>query len=346
MKLKDRFYIFLVLVGMVLTYALLSRTTYSEVDITAALVEANANLKENQEILVFDSKNPFNFRDILRDLDQVSNQQVYAVLTYPEDKKDSYPVVIGVAGSLGWSDHHRGYLQRYRDMGVATVTLHSFSSRGVKSTVGEQVSATVAMIVHDSYMLLSALNSKENIDIDNVAITGWSLGGGVALFSAWEDVQERLTPDLKFAAHLPIYPPCIANVDKLNFSDAPIHILIGESDNWVPAQPCVELISGLSDKGKKNADITVFPDSHHSFDRNSELKVVDNAYSLTDCRLVLDTDGTVRTEDFNFPLSNSFLQKLGLYFCADRGPTMGGNKEAALQAKGISMNFIKKHLLD
>ena len=346
MKLKDRFYVLLVLICMVITYVLLSRTTYSEVDITDALNAARANLKQNQEILVFDSKNPFNFRDILRDLDQVSNQRVYAVLTYPEIKKDRYPVVIGVAGSLGWSDHHREYLQRYRDMGIATATLHSFSSRDVESTVGEQVSATVAMIVHDSYMLLSKLNTKENIDINRVAITGWSLGGGVSLFSAWEDVQLQLTPNLKFAAHLPIYPPCIANVDKLQFSDAPIHILIGEVDNWVPAEPCVELINGLGDKGKENADITVFPNSHHSFDRSSDLKVIDHAYSLTDCRLVLDTDGTVRTEDYNFPLSNSLLQKLGLYFCADRGPTMGGNKEAAIRAKRIAMSFMREHLLD
>ena len=346
MKLKDRFYIFVVLICLVIGYILLSRTTYDEVDIEDTLNIARTNLDSNQEIIVFDSKNPFNFRDILRDLDKISNQQVYAVITYPEEKKDRYPVVIGVAGSLGWSDHHRDYLQRYRSMGIATITLHSFSSRDVSSTVGEQVSATVAMIVHDSYMLLSELSTRDNIDIDRVAITGWSLGGGVSLFSAWEDVQLALTPNLMFAAHLPIYPPCIANVDKLQFSKSPIHILIGESDNWVPAQPCVELIDGLEFKGKDNANITVFPNAHHSFDRNSELKVVEHGYSLTDCRLVLDTDGTVRTEDYNFPLSNSLLQKLGLYFCADRGPTMGGNKLAAIQAKGIAMNFMKKHLLD
>ena len=331
---------------MVLTYVLLSRTTYDEVDIEAALIEANANLKDNQEILVFDSKNPFNFRDILKDLDQVSNQQVYAVLTFPEEKKDSYPVVIGVAGSLGWSDHHREYLRRYRDMGIATVTLHSFSSRKVMSTVGEQISATIPMIVHDSYMLLSTLSTMKNIDIEKVAITGWSLGGGVSLFSAWEDIQLRLTPDLRFAAHLPIYPPCITNVEHLNFTESPIHILIGELDNWVPAEPCEELITALSYNGKNNASITVFPDSHHSFDRSSDLKVVENGYSLTDCRLTLDVDGTVRTQSYNFPLSNSTLQKLGLYFCADRGPTMGGNKDAAIQAKGISMNFMKAHLID
>mgnify|MGYP001288190638 CR=1 FL=1 len=346
MKLKDRFFVFIVLLFLVCLFVFLSRTTYDEVDISSALNKAKANLKENQEIIVFDSKNPFNFRDILKDLDKISNQSVYAILTYPSTQKEKYPVVIGVAGSLGWSDHHHGYLNRYLDMGIATISLHSFASRGIESTVGEQVSVTVAMMVHDSYMLLNEINRRSNLDTDKVAITGWSLGGGVSLFSAWKAVQEELTPNLTFAAHLPIYPPCIANVDNLEFSDAPMHIFIGELDNWVPAEPCIELVENLKSKGKINAEITVFENSHHSFDRDSEPRVVDHAYSLTDCRLLLDKDGTVRTEDYHFPLSNSFLQKIGLYFCASRGPTMGGNPEAAIQAKGISMSFMKKHLLD
>jgi dienelactone hydrolase len=345
MKLKDRFFVFLVLLFLASLYLFLSRTTYDQVDISNALNKAKANLKVNQEIIVFDSKNPFNFRDVLSDLDKVSDQEVYAILTYPATEKETYPVVVGVAGSLGWGEHHRGYMNRYLDMGIATIALHSFKSRGIQSTVGEQISVTIAMMVHDAYMLLNEINKKPTLDIDNVAITGWSLGGGVSLFSAWKAVQQQLTPDLTFAAHFPIYPPCIANVDNLEFTDSPMHILIGELDTWVPAEPCVELIENLKNKGKTNAEITVFPDSHHSFDRDSELLVVDHAYSLADCRLVLDEDGTVRTKDYHFPLSNSLLQKVGLYFCASRGPTMGGNPEAAIQAKEISMDFMKRNLL-
>jgi len=346
MKLKENFFVFLVLLFLVCSYLFLSRTTYDQVDISNALNKAKASLKVNQEIILFDSKNPFNFRDVLSDLDKVSDQQVYAVLTYPPTEKETYPVVVGVAGSLGWGDHHHAYMDRYLDMGIATISLHSFNSRGVQSTVGEQVSVTMAMMVHDAYMLLNEINKKETLDIENVAITGWSLGGGVSLFSAWRAVQRQLTPDLSFAAHLPIYPPCIANLDNLEFTDSPIHIFIGELDNWVPAEPCVELIENLKDRGKINADITVFPDSHHSFDGNRDLRVVDHAYSLTDCRLVLDEDGTVRTEDYNFPLSNSFLQKIGLYFCANRGPTMGGNSEAGVQARGMAVDFMRNHLFD
>ena len=46
---------------------------------------------------------------------------------------------------------------------------------------------------------------------------------------------------------------------------APLHVLIGESDNWTPAGPCVELIHRVSAAGAP-ADIVVYPDAYHDFD--------------------------------------------------------------------------------
>ena len=319
-------------------------TKYDEVDIDPAIKAAVLTLKPNQEIIIFDSKNPFNFYDIINNLDKVSNQEVYGILTYPEDKKNQYPVVVGVAGSLGWAEHHYGYMERYLEMGIATFTLHSFKSRGVTSTVGEQVSVTIPMVTHDAYMALAALSAKSDINIDKVAITGWSLGGGVSLFTAWKPIKDIISPDFQFAAHLPFYPPCIVEPNELKFTDSPIHILIGEVDNWVPAEPCVEMIEALK-LDEYDADITVYPNSHHSFDRDMEVKTADHAYSLTDCRLTLSNSGVVKTKDYGFPLSNATLQKIGLYFCADRGSSLGGNREAREASKIFAQEFMFAHLL-
>ena len=345
MKLRQQFYNFIIIFGLALSFLFLHRTKYDQVDISNALKIATLELNENQQIIIFDSKNPFNFHDILNNLDNVSSQEVYGVLTYPEVKKDQYPVVIGVAGSLGWAEHHHGYLERYRDMGIATFSLHSFKSRGVISTVGEQVSVTIPMIVHDAYMALAALSAKSDINIEKVAITGWSLGGGVSLFTAWKPIKDTISPNFKFSAHLPLYPPCIAEPEELEFTDAPLHILIGEIDNWVPAEPCVEMINSLKLDGY-NADITVYPNSHHSFDREMEVKTANHAYSLTDCRLTLSSSGVVKTKDYGFPLSNATLQKIGLYFCAEKGSKLGGNKEAREASKEFALNFMRRHLLD
>ena len=142
MKLKDRFFVFLVLLFLACLYLFLSRTTYDQVDIASALNKAKANLKVNQEIIVFDSKNPFNFYDIFNRIEEISYQQVYGILTKP-DSIGVFPLIIGVAGSAGWDDHHYGYLERYVQNGFAVFSLHSFKSRNVESTVGEQLSITI-----------------------------------------------------------------------------------------------------------------------------------------------------------------------------------------------------------
>ena len=353
MKLREKILSITLFLLLILSYVFLSTTKYDQVDIGDALSFAMEGLSENQELIVLNSKNPFNFYDILNNLDEVSNQEVYVIITYPDVKKDKYPVVVGFAGSLGWGEHHKKYLDKYLEMGIATATVHSFKSRGVSSTVGEQVSVTIAMMIHDGYMLLEQIDNIKNLDSDRVAVTGWSLGGGVTLFSAWKPIQEKISPDLSFAGHLSFYPPCLAEPESHEFTDSPIHILIGELDTWVPAEPCEELIQFLKDEGYANVEINggpkrsaKFKNAHHSFDRaDTTLKVIDHAYSLIDCRLSLADNGIVKTKNYGFPLSNSMLQKIGLYFCADRGPIMGGNSEARVEAMKIAEEFMRKTLL-
>ena len=77
------------------------------------------------------------------------------ILTIPNHKSNTkYPVVLGIAGSKGWGEHHFEYLKMYQDMGIATFQLQSFKSRDETSTVGTQNTVTHAMIILDSYRAL------------------------------------------------------------------------------------------------------------------------------------------------------------------------------------------------
>ena len=140
------------------------------------------------EIIRFESANPFSFNDIIDNLENQEKQEVFGRLTFPDDSahmNKKYPLIIGVAGSLGWADHHFEYMKMYRDMGIATFELNSFQSRDVTSTVGTQVEVTTASMILDAYRAFEKLSEHPKIDNDKVSITGWSLGGGVTLFSAW-----------------------------------------------------------------------------------------------------------------------------------------------------------------
>ena len=146
----------------------------------------------SQEKITFSSANPFGLKDIITSLDRQKTQQVEGLLNLPKGK-GPFPLVLGVAGSLDWSKHHLEYLEMYRSMGIATFEVQSFSSRNVTSTVGSQTEVTTAMMILDAYRAFEILADDPRNDKERVAITGWSLGGGVALFSGWLPLIEKST---------------------------------------------------------------------------------------------------------------------------------------------------------
>ena len=343
--MKHLYKLLVVLIFIYIGWIYLNSYSYESADISAEIEKVKVNLSRNQEIVIFDSKNPFNFYDIFKRVDKIEDQQVFGVLSIPiSEGEENFPLVVGFAGSKNWSSHHYGYLKRYYENGFATLAIHSFKSRKVESTVGEQASVTTAMMIADAFAAINKVSKDYRINSSKIGITGWSLGGGVALFTAWKPIQEALSPNIKFAAHLPIYPPCIAIPDEFEFTDAPIHILIGEYDNWVPADACTEFIGKMKDYGYSNAELTIYPESHHSFDREGPVVMVENAYSVGDCRLVIDKDGITRTKDYRFPMSSPLLQKIGLFFCADRGSELGGNKSAREKSSIFAIEFMNTYL--
>ena len=300
-----------------------------------------------EELISFESSNPFSLNDIIEDFDNQEKQTVFGKLVLPNDSLNpnkKFPLVIGVAGSLGWGEHHYKYLEMYQKMGIATFELNSFKSRGITSTVGTQNQVTISAMIVDAYTALEVLSKHPNIDKDRISITGWSLGGGVTLFSAWMPVKNAINKELKFASHLAFYPPCFIEPENIEFSDSPIHILIGELDNWTPAKPCSDLVNKLNKKS--NIGLTIYKDSHHSFDRNSPVIRNEEAYNFSDCLFRLSEDGHIMMDYLNIPMSNPLLQKIGFMFCVTRGVNYGGNPVARKKSFTFAEEFMIKTLLE
>ena len=304
------------------------------------------------ETIIFESKNPFSFEEVITDLDNQEIQTVTGILGFPADfdAEKKYPLIIGVAGSLNWGPHNLKYLEMYRSLGFATFQLQSFDSRDVQSTVGSQVEVTSAMMILDSYLALETLSKHPNIDINRAGITGWSLGGTVSLYSAWMPLINSINyGEFRFAAHLPIYPGCLAYPypdESMIFSQAPVHILIGELDDWVPAYACTNLLDKLNESGlPHNIDITIYEDAHHSYDREMELTTIEHGYTLGDCFFPMNDEGALFLSEFwNIPINTPIRQKLALLTCAGRGPKMGVNKDAREKSFKFSADFFIENL--
>ena len=70
-----------------------------------------ATILLSQEKITFSSANPFGLKDIITSLDRQKTQQVEGLLKLPKGK-GPFPLVLGVAGSLDWSEHHLEYLEK------------------------------------------------------------------------------------------------------------------------------------------------------------------------------------------------------------------------------------------
>ena len=303
-----------------------------------------SNQKIEGEKVEFLSANPFSFFHIITNLENQESQNAYGILRFPKSRiKNKYPLILGVNGSKNWADHHLEYMEMYREMGFATFEIQSFNSRNVNSTVGDQTTVTTAMMILDSYKALEVLGTDKRIDIDNVAITGWSLGGGVAIFSAWEPLIASIGIKERFKAHLAFYPPCLVEMDLIEFSKVPIHILIGEKDDWVTASACEDLVRELSGNSV-DIGITVYANAHHGFDRKGLPVKEENGYATGKCHFRMRSDGALLMNFLDIPMITPFRQKVALGWCADRGTTIGGNPEARVKSFDFARNFMIRHL--
>lgn len=299
-------------------------------------------------VIRFESANPFSLREAMEEWQQLQPQEVFGQLTIPDSQSDSlntqqkYPLIIGVAGSLGWREHHYEYLDMYQKMGFATFELNSFRSRGITSTVGSQNQVTIAAMVLDAYRALERLSHHPRIDPNRIGITGWSLGGGVTLFAGWKPLKEALSPDYSFAAHLAFYPPCFFEIENLQLTQAPIHILIGGADNWTPAEPCQNLVKAA--KQNHQVGITIYPEAHHGFDSEEPVRRNEDGYSFKDCLFELTEEGDVMMNYLPIAMSNPLLQKLGFLFCVERGVDIGGHPEARKNSFRFAAEFMTQHL--
>ena len=127
------------------------------------------------------------FRQLLAREAATGTVTVRAKLDFPEQARDRYPAVIVVHTLGGYRDANEGYVvAELRKAGFATMTYDSFAARG---TTGAAMSASPGYLpagVADAYAALRRLASEPRIDLDRIAIIGFSFGAEVAHLTAFK----------------------------------------------------------------------------------------------------------------------------------------------------------------
>jgi len=281
------------------------------------------------ERIEYASKNILGFENLFGDgLELQEDEEVFGILHFPDnyDSSKQYPAIVASHGSSNWRAHHLKYLEQMRQADFIVFAMHPFDSRGVDSTVGNQINVTSETVIHDMAMSLNLLWDDPRINNQKIYAAGWSLGGTATLFNGWLPLQKALNKTgASYAGYLMWYPGCLALPDLNEWDKDLMQIYIGEEDNWTPPQPCKDLVMNINAEGG-NAYIELYPNSFHSFDGPQPLRLIPDAYSWADCKLKLNAE-TKRVYDPQNPsldFSDPKSRKAAYESCAVKGEVMAG----------------------
>ncbi|MGZ5877442.1 MAG: dienelactone hydrolase family protein [Bradyrhizobium sp.] len=177
------------------------------------------------------------------------------------------PAVVLLHGCNGnWLRLDERWAKRIASWGYVTLTVDSFGPRGIKNTCGGGAPVDLAF---DAYRALNYLVQQPFVDPTRIAALGFSQGGWLALTSVEHGAIEQ-TSQNKFRAAIAFYPHCLGFKGNMT---VPTLILIGELDDWTPADECRNMVDGRDDWGISRQKgegapirLVVYPDAYHAFD--------------------------------------------------------------------------------
>jgi dienelactone hydrolase len=219
-----------------------------------------------------------------------TSEQIPVELSRPEGA-GPFPAVVIMHDCSGLGPRSSGAPGRWAKelvgRGYVVLMPDSFTTRGHPDGVCTDASrsrddVSPARRIRDAYAALAYLRTLPYVDRAHVGLMGGSHGGSTTLTSmiAPEGDSDLLAKERRagFAAAVALYPGCVAS--RRTWSNpgvyqpvAPLLILIGDKDDWTPAEPCRRLTEAARQAGYP-VTIKIYPGAYHSFDSNYPVRYV------------------------------------------------------------------------
>lgn len=173
-----------------------------------------------------------------------------------------FPAIVLAHTCAGVGPHTEMWAKRLVGWGYVVLAPDSFGPRGVNQvcTKGTIVSGNIR--VADVAGALDFLNAQPFVRRGDIGLIGHSHGGWTTVRAVQKNfgLAER---GLKAA--VAYYPSCWAAFDS--HVEIPLLILIGDKDDWTPADNCRKLQAAGFDRPDL-VEAVYYPNAHHSFDYN------------------------------------------------------------------------------
>lgn len=220
----------------------------------------------------------------------------------------------GAAGVL--SERELTYAEQFAAMGVAALVIDVFAARPDHGGgfVERLLNVTETMFLADAYAGLAFLAARPEIDPDRIALIGFSYGGMVATYAAYDQVARTLAPGgPRFAAHVAFYAPCIAHFEQNRTTGAPVLMLYGTRDAIVDPTRCSAVADELRAGGSR-VSLIEYEGAYHQWDGHfaGPRRIGRN---IADCALTVDDSGQVWDDYTWMVMSGPVTRKTILWMC-------------------------------
>jgi dienelactone hydrolase len=189
-----------------------------------------------------------------------------------------FPAVVGLHGCGGLLDN-KGALQAREtawagvltERGYVMLFVDSFTPRHQAASCRDNTPPVYPWRerMFDVYGALTYLQQQPFVLADRIGLMGWSHGGGTLMFSIDRHAKARPArlPKGDFRAAVAFYPGwCSAQYLGSSWgSDIPLLLLMGGSDDWTPARPCLDVMRE-SAPGEGTVETHLYDGAYHDFD--------------------------------------------------------------------------------
>lgn len=182
------------------------------------------------------------------------------------DGEGPFPAIVLLHGGSGLSPEFASGLTsvydewaaRFVKWGYVALIVDSFGPRGVKTVTDDIFRVSFVTRSDDAFAAKKYLAGLNYVNKDRIFVVGWS-HGGIAVIEALLDHPyiDRGDP---FRAAIAFSPYCMKSLSRVN---APFMILIGELDDWCPADNCLRCAP--QKKTENEVTVKVYPGAHHCF---------------------------------------------------------------------------------
>lgn len=291
----------------------------------------------------FRSATPNGPTELVRRTYPAAGSDVVGTLALPPATDGRMPAMVIAHGSGGiLAGREDAWAARLNALGIATFVVDSFAPRGLQSTSRDQSRLSTMANLADALAALRLLATHPRIDPTRIGVMGFSRGGQVALYSALEPLRQGMVDgDLRFAAHVALYPSCSIPYRAERLSRAPILMLLGGADDYTPAAACRDYAAWFAAKGVP-IQVIAYEGAYHDFDIPDPPRFLPALQSARGCKAEVDVDsGSVRRLDTGEVLRDQTVISAYFRTCMQRGATMGRDAAALARAEQDVATFLR-----